>query len=89
MELVLEILLEVYMELMLLIVPEKRMNKKYIVFAKIFAIIMCIGVIALFIWGICWITDYDNLWGILPLTIAILISLFQIIAGIVFYNRNH
>ncbi len=89
MDLLIEILLDVYMELMLLIVPEKNVTKKHIVFAKVFAVLMLIAVFALAFWGIVWIVDYGNLWGILPLSVAILISLFQIIVGILFFKKNH
>ncbi len=89
MDLLIEILLDVYMELMLLIIPEKNVTKKHKIVAKIVAIVMLLIVFALAIWGIVWIVNYQKLWGIAPLTAAILISLFQIIAGIVFYKRNH
>lgn len=62
-ELLGEIFLEVYMELMLLIVPEKNITKKHLVFAKIFAVFMLIGVFALIIWGAVLIGDCKNLWG--------------------------
>lgn len=89
MDILVEILLEVYMELMLLIVPEKNITKKHLILAKIFAIAVLFGIIALFVWGIVLIADYRNLWGIAPITIASVLSLFQIIAGIVFYKKNH
>lgn len=89
MDILVEILLEVYMELMLLIVPEKNVTKKHRICAKVFAIAVLLGIIALFVWGIVLIVDYRNLWGILPITIASVFSLFQIIAGIVFYKKNH
>ena len=61
MEILLEILLDVYGELMLLIVPEKGMRKKYIILSKIFAILVLMGGIALVLWGIYLIADQDNL----------------------------
>ena len=47
MDLLIEILLDVYGELIFLIVPEKRTNKKYIIITKIIAILVFIGVAAL------------------------------------------
>ena len=47
MELLAEILFEVYGELMFLIIPEKRMNKKYVIVAKTVAVLVFLGVIAL------------------------------------------
>ena len=89
MEILAEILLDVYGELMLLIVPEKGTSKKIILLSKIFAILVLMGGIALVLWGIYLIADQDNLLGILPITLAVIISLAQIIAGIVLYKKNH
>lgn len=89
MEILAEILLDVYGELMLLIVPEKGTSKKIILLSKIFAILVLMGGIALVLWGIYLIADQDNLLGILPITLAAIISLAQIIAGIVLYKKNH
>lgn len=45
--------------------------------------------IALAVWGIVLISDHNNLWGIVPIAVAIVISLAQIIAGIVLFKKNH
>lgn len=89
MELLAEILFEVYGELMFLIVPEKRMNKKYVIIAKTIAVFAFIGVIALVLWGAILISDYNNLIGIVPISIAVVISLAQIIVGIVLFKKHH
>lgn len=89
MDIVVEILLEIYMELMLLIVPEKGASRKYIRIAKIAAILGVLGVFALLIWGGVLIADYNNLWGIVPIAIAAIVSLIQIIAGIILYKKHH
>lgn len=89
MELLAEILFEVYGELMFLIIPEKRMNKKYVIIAKTIAVLVFIGVIALVLWGAILISDYNNLIGIVPISIAVVISLAQIIAGIVLFKKHH
>ena len=89
MTLLAEILLEVYGELMFLIIPEKRMNKKYIVISKTIAVLVFIGVIALVLWGTILISDYNNLIGIVPISIAVVISLAQIIFGIVLFKKHH
>ena len=88
MELLGEILLEVYGELMFLIIPEIRVNKKYAVITKIIAALVFIGVIALAFWGAALVMD-DNPIGILPISIAVVVSLAQIIAGILLYKKNH
>lgn len=89
MDIVIEILLEIYMELMLLVIPEKNASKKHIWIAKIAAILVVFGIFALVIWGGVLIVDHNNMWGILPISIAIVISLAQIIAGIVLYKKHH
>ena len=88
MDLLIEILLDVYGELIFLIVPEKRTNKKYIIITKIIAILVFIGVAALTLWGAFLITEHDNLIGILPISIAALISLIQVILGIIFFKKR-
>ena len=89
MDIVIEILIEIYMELMLLVVPEKNATKKHIWIAKIVAILVVLGVVALVIWGGVLIAEYNNLWGIFPITVAVVISLAQIIAGIILYKKHH
>jgi len=89
MDLIVEILLEIYMELMLLIIPEKNASKKHILIAKIAAFAVVLGIFALVIWGAVLIIDHDNLWGILPIAVAVAMSLAQIIAGILLYKKHH
>lgn len=89
MELVIEIILEIYLELMVLIVPEKNAIKKHILIAKILAVCVSIALAAFVIWGFVLIVDYNNMWGIVPITIAIILSLAQIVAGIVLYKKHH
>ena len=74
---------------MLLIVPEKGKSKRYIVISKILAISVLIGVIALALWGIYLITEKSNPLGAIPLIAAGIISLAQIIAGIVLFKKHH
>ena len=89
MELVIEIILEIYLELMVLIVPEKNASKKHILIAKILAVCVSIALAAFVTWGFVLIVDYNNMWGIIPITIAIILSLAQIVAGIVLYKKHH
>ena len=89
MEFLAEILFDVYGELMFLIVPEKKMSKKYVLITRIIAILVFIGVIALALWGVVLISEQSKLIGILPISIAVVISLSQIIAGIVLFKKHH
>lgn len=89
MEIVFEILIELYMELMLLIVPEDKRGKKHGLIAKIVGVLCTLGIIALGVWGIVWIVDYGKALGWLPLGLAIVLSVLQITAGIVLYIRKN
>ena len=88
MDIVIEFFLEIYMELMMLIVPETSDKKRKII-ATILAIIVLAITFALVIWGLTLIIDYGNLLGIIPLAFAIIISIVQITFGIILYNKNH
>ena len=89
MELLFEILIEIYMEMMMLIIPEEKRGKRHYRIATIIAIVCTLGVMALGVWGIVLIVDKQNLLGILPLTVAILLSVMQIVLGIIlFIKRN-
>jgi len=86
MELIFEIIFEVYLELMMYIVPEqKASSKKYRNLAYLFALIVLFGVFALFVWGCVLITDHNNKLGMIPISIAVVISVIQIIAGFILH----
>ena len=89
MEFIVELLMEIYLELMLLIVPEKNISKKHRAFVKVLAVCAMLLFIGCAIWGIVLITEYDNLRGIVPLSAAVILSLAQIISGFVLYKKNH
>ena len=89
MDLLMEFLLELYMELMFLIVPEKNVGKGHRVVAALLAFVVILGLFALVLWGVWLIADRGNLWGILPIVAAGVLSLAQIVAGMVLYNRHH
>lgn len=88
MEFVFEFLFELYLELMMYIVPEeKATSKKYRFLVVVFALVILLGVLALFIWGIVLLED-KNLKGIIPIGIAIVLSIAQIILGFIFHDRK-
>ena len=89
MDVVIEILLEIYMELMFLVIPEKSASKKQMLIAKVLAILAVLTVFALAIWGAVLIVDDHNLWGIAPLAVAVALSVAQIAAGILLYKKHH
>ena len=84
MDIIFEILIEIYLELMMLVVPEeKRTKKRYRLLAGIIALIGIATTIASLVYGLHLIIDKDNLAGIIPIVIAVLLSIAQIAAGIV------
>lgn len=89
MEFLLEIVFEIYLELMMFILPEKKAStKKYRIITALVAIAVLLGVLALFIWGCVLICDYNNKLGIIPIAIAIVLSILQIVAGFVLHIKK-
>ena len=88
-ELLFEIIFEIYVELMMYIVPEEKVtSKKYRIITVVFALFVLAGVFALFIWGCVLISDYNNKLGVIPIIIAAAISIVQIISGFVFHDKK-
>ena len=88
MDILIEIVLDIYLELMFLIVPEKNATKKHILIAKIIALLVLAGLFALVIFGLVLLIDHDNKLGIIPIILAVVISTVQIAAGIVLYKKH-
>ena len=89
MDIIVEIFLEVYMELMLLIIPKKNVTRLHRFLAKLIAIIVLLGIFALVVYGAILWGDYGNKLGIIPIAIAIIISVVQITLGIILYKKHH
>lgn len=89
MEIIFEILFELYLELMMYIVPEEKATSKgYRALCIIFATVVLLGTFALFIWGCVLISEYDNKLGAIPITAAVVISLAQIILGLILHDKK-
>jgi len=90
MDFLFDLIFEIYIELMMLAVPEeKSTSKKYRIIAIIIASLSLCGILALAVWGLVLIIDKTNALGWIPLSFAILLSLAQIIAGIILRNRKY
>ena len=89
MDIVIEIILEIYMELMGLIVPEKNATKGMKVLAVIIAIIGAFGLPILFFIGLNMFIEQTSPWGLLLMILAAILILAQIIVGIVLYKKHH
>ncbi len=89
MELLYEILFEIYLELMMMIVPEEKTSSKlFRVLVILVAIVSMLGILALFIWGWILLFERHNFWGILPFSLAIILSLAQIVLGFVLSEKK-
>ncbi len=89
MELLMEILFEIYLELMMLVVPEeKAATKKYRVLSVLVATVVLLSVLALLIWGWILLFEQQNLLGILPLAAGAILSVAQIVAGVILHCRK-
>ena len=78
-----------YLDLMLLIVPEKKLSRKHRVAIKVGTVVVTFGLLALFILGCGLVMENRLTLGIILIVISSVISLAQIIAGIVLYKKNH
>ena len=89
MELLFEIVIEIYVELMMCVVPgENASSKKYRRIAILIATLVLLGTFALFIFGCVLLGDYNNKLGLIPIVISIVISVLQIIAGFILHGKK-
>ena len=74
---------------MMYIVPEeKASSKKCRTIAILIATAVLLGTLALFIWGCVLISDYNNTLGVIPIIIAVIILIVQIIAGFILHDKK-
>ena len=74
---------------MFLIVPEEKRKRKHRIIVGILAIVELIGLFALLIWGCYLIEDKKTPWGWLPLIGVIVLSIAQIVTGIILYFKRN
>ena len=89
MEIIFEVIITLYMELMGLIVPEKNATKGMKVLAIIIAIIGALGLPILFFEGSYLWLGKNMVLGIILMIVSAVLVLAQIIAGIVLYKKHH
>ena len=92
MEFVLEFFINVWIELAMKIVPEdKRNSKKIQMVCKLVVLFMVLYVIAAFTVGAVILADSiaQRALGVVLLSSSIVICVFQIVLGIIFYNKKH
>lgn len=84
MDLLFEILIDMYVELMMSVIPEAdEASRKYRIIALAFALTGFILCAALFVWGGVLLFDRDNKLGLIPIVFSVAFSLAQIIVGLV------
>jgi hypothetical protein len=89
MELIFEFFFELYLELMLYIVPDMGVtSKKHRRTAALIAVTVLLVTLAMFIWGCVLVCDYGNYFGFIPIIIATAISVTQIVLGFIFHNKK-
>lgn len=89
MDILIEVVLDLYLELMVMIVPEKNVTKGMRVLAIIIAIVFAFGLPALFLFGVSLLFEKNTVWGLILIIVSALLVLAQIIAGIVLYKKHH
>ena len=89
MDILIEVLLEVYMELMFLMIPENKRRKKHYVMTVIIAIVFTFGIMALAFFGIYLVAECEKSIGFFPISIAVILSAIQIGVGIRLYNQRN
>ena len=77
-----------YIELMLLVVPKASKSKWCTFFAKLVALLVLLGVFVLLVWGATLVGDYGDPIGWIPLIAAAVLSVAQIVAGILLCRRR-
>lgn len=85
----LEIILEFYLKLMLMVVPTENVTKKRKVLAGIIAVVMALGLPVLFFVGFWLSLDGDKPWGMMLMIFSGVLIVAQIIAGVLLYEKNH
>ena len=88
MDILFEVLIEIFMELMLLLVPKERLTKKHRVIALISACIFSIAVLGIFFLGLVLIFECNDMIGFIPVVLAIAITAVQIGFGIRSYFKR-
>lgn len=88
-EVILDLFLDPYLELMVMIVPEKNVTKGMRVLAIIIAVVLALGLLALFLFGASLLFEKNTVWGLILMIVSALLALAQIIAGIVLYKKHH
>ena len=89
MEIIFEVIITLYLELMGLIVPEKNATKGMKVLAIMIAIVLALGLPLLFFQGSYLWLEKNMVLGIILMIVSAVLVLAQIIAGIVLYKKHH
>ncbi len=89
MDIVVEILIDIFMELMTLIVPKENISRRHKVIAAVLSAVFAILVLGLFVFGAYLVFESKNMLGIIPMVLAVLVSAVQIGFGIALYVKKN
>ncbi len=89
MDILIEILFDVYGELMLLAISEGSLSRRQAILARLLAAAVLVVTLGLVLLGVFLISEKGLLIGILPITVAAVLSVAQITAGIVLTVKRH
>lgn len=89
MEIILDVFLEIYTELMMFIIPEKKTSSKWFrALVIVVAALAIFGIILLFAWGLSLIQEKNDMRGIIPIVAAVILSIAQIVAGFIIQKKK-
>ncbi len=88
MDILFDIFIDIYVELMGLIFPKNKRSKRQYILAGIVAFVLIFGILALGLWGGYLVFKDGKSIGWIPLGIAIVLSIIQITCGILLYIKK-
>ena len=88
MEIVLDFLFELYLELVMLAVPEKTKSKTVKILAVCLVIFVLVGIVFLFGFGVERVNAGHTATGVLCIAGAVVIALAQLIAGLCLSGKS-
>ena len=81
-EILIDVVFDVYDELLQRMIPNpKRNDTLCMILAYVISFVVVLGIIALFVWGIALVVR-KNMLGFLPLGIAVILLVLQIVMGV-------
>lgn len=87
-EFIVEFFLDIYMELVSHLLKRERLTRGQRVLATVLAVLVALSVLFLAFWGLYLLVEAGDLFGLVPLLIAVAVSGVQITAALVLRKKN-